>query len=297
MPTDADTATADAAGRGASRGAPPPPPPPSPSATRPPARPVGPRGRRAWRVLGSIAVVILVAYAIALTVSLLAHETDAYDLSFAAGEVDTVDIDVDAGRVRVVATDGDTVEVSVRVDRGLRDTRDRQDLADGTLTLTGSCPISLTGSCAVDYLVEVPRRVDVRARSGHDDVVVVGVDGSVEARSDDGDVLVEGGDADRLVLASGDGSVRAVDVRAAELTASTADGAIEVVMLAAPRQVDVSSAGGSIEIVVPDDDAAYRVELRTGNGDRTAAVRTDPASSRAITADTDNGDVTVRYPA
>ena len=47
---------------------------------------------------------------------------------------------------------------------------------------------------------------------------------------------------------------------------------------------------------MPDDDDAYRVDVRHRHGSTDIGVRTDPASDRSITAHTDNGSVTVRYP-
>ena len=55
-----------------------------------------------------------------------------------------------------------------------------------------------------------------------------------------------------------------------------------------------TSDNGRVEVVVPDDGTAYRVDLRSDNGSETIEVPTDPASTRSITVRTDNGSVTAR---
>jgi hypothetical protein len=50
---------------------------------------------------------------------------------------------------------------------------------------------------------------------------------------------------------------------------------------------------GSIDVIVPDSDVAYRVDLQTDNGTPTIDVPTDPDSTRSITLQTDHGDLNV----
>jgi DUF4097 and DUF4098 domain-containing protein YvlB len=53
---------------------------------------------------------------------------------------------------------------------------------------------------------------------------------------------------------------------------------------------------GSIEVVVPDTDVLYRVEMDTSHGGTDNLVRTDPNSDRTIDLSTSNGSITVRPP-
>ena len=50
-------------------------------------------------------------------------------------------------------------------------------------------------------------------------------------------------------------------------------------------------------MVVPDTPDTYRVEVDTDNGSTDVGVRTDPDSDRSIRAETNNGSVSVHYPA
>jgi hypothetical protein len=51
-----------------------------------------------------------------------------------------------------------------------------------------------------------------------------------------------------------------------------------------------------VDIVIPDEGAiAYKVDAESDNGTVSFPVRTDPDGERTITAQSDNGDVTVTY--
>ena len=55
-----------------------------------------------------------------------------------------------------------------------------------------------------------------------------------------------------------------------------------------------TSDNGRVDVVVPDDGTAYRVDLQSDNGSETIEVPVDSASDRTITAHSANGSVTVR---
>jgi len=74
----------------------------------------------------------------------------------------------------------------------------------------------------------------------------------------------------------------------------TASGDVELSFRQAPRSVDASTASGDVDVLVPEGEA-YRVEADSGSGEQALDVRTDPASTRIIRAQTSSGDVTVAY--
>jgi hypothetical protein len=61
--------------------------------------------------------------------------------------------------------------------------------------------------------------------------------------------------------------------------------------LRAPRHLRAEASSGDVDVAVPD--AAYRVAVQTGSGDRTVQVRQDPRAKRSIVAQAGSGDVTV----
>jgi hypothetical protein len=59
----------------------------------------------------------------------------------------------------------------------------------------------------------------------------------------------------------------------------------------APTNVQASSDGGDVEIALPDTPDAYRVQLSSDGGETSGPIRTDPTSSRVITASSNGGNV------
>lgn len=270
-----------------------PPPPPPPAPTRP-RRSRG--GRRAWRIAGTVVAVAGLLWGTLQAVSLLAHSTDTVEVTFSAAGLSTIDVDVDHGRIRVIAADTDEVRVTAHIDNGLVATRHREEVQGDRLVLRGDCTPVLTTFCSVDYTIEAPAGLAVRARNSHDDIVLTGVDGDIDARTSNGDVRIDGGRARVIRLGSSNGDIEARQVRARELTASSSNGDVAVAFAGAPDTVRATSSNGDVEVVLPADAPSYAVDAGSGNGSRAVAVRTDPAAPRTITARSSNGDVTVAYP-
>jgi DUF4097 and DUF4098 domain-containing protein YvlB len=78
------------------------------------------------------------------------------------------------------------------------------------------------------------------------------------------------------------------------LRADTAAGDVELDFSVAPELVDASTASGDVDVGVPEH-GIYRVEADPGTGDPHINVKTDPAATRIIRAQTASGDVTVGY--
>jgi hypothetical protein len=253
--------------------------------------------RRAWAVVGSTVAALTLGWGTLQIVSRLAHAESTIELTYAAADVSAVDVQVDSGRIRVVASPNDTVRVTARISHGLSETGHSQVLEGDHLALRGDCNWLLSSFCSVQYTVEVPAGVSVHARTQNDDVVVTGIDGSIDARSGNGDVRVEGGRPQTLRIASSNGTVRATDVRAADVDASSSNGDVHLTLAGVPDSVRARSSNGDVDVVVPEDRTTYAVDAGSGNGGRAVTIRTDPTAPRTITARSSNGDVTVSYPA
>jgi hypothetical protein len=247
-------------------------------------------------VVGSVVAAGTLAWGTSTVVAQLAHEEEVVEATFAASRVGSVDARVDNGSIRIVASSSDTVRVTARVSRGLRSTGHRQEVVGDQLVLRGECADLFDNFCNVDYTVEVPAGVSVLARTDNDDITLTGIDGDVDAATDNGVVTVEGGRAPTVVARSHNGSVRALGVRSPRIDASTDNGSVRLELLVAAARVRARSDNGDVDVVVPDDRTTYLVDASSGNGDRSVVVRTDPTSERRIEARSDNGDVTVRYP-
>jgi Putative adhesin len=248
---------------------------------RPPDVPAGPLhdhggpSNVAWLVVGSVVAIAVLAWTTFQVVDLLAHGRRTETVTITE-PVDVVDVSASSGFVHVVATERDTITLTASISDGLRETSTSQRVVDGRLVVRSSCPAFGGVWCSTDYTLEVPTGTAVRVRADNGQVRVSGATGDVDAASDNGSVVID-------------------DARAESVSARSDNGRVELRFSSAPMSVTALSDNGSVEIILPDTAVDYRVDASSDNGDVDAAVRTDPASDRVITARSDNGRVTVRY--
>jgi hypothetical protein len=171
-----------------------------------------------------------------------------------------VDAKIDSGSLRLVGSDDPRITIESTVHSGLRGPSHTETVVGDRLVVRSNCPFDLiTASCSVDYVIHVPNDVAVTARGNGSDFDIAAVHGDV-------DVSVNGG-------------------------------RVDMAFDAAPHRVDAGSNGGHIKIVVPDDNTGYRVDTHTNGGSTNVGIRTDPASDRTITVETNGGDIDVLYAA
>lgn len=138
--------------------------------------------------------------------------------------------------------DGNTIELEVKKPR--------------SETFTG---IGFHSSASARLIVSVPRRADVRARSGDGSIAIERVAGRIEGHT-------------------GDGSIRAVDVTG-ELTFNTGDGSVTVE--GAEGRLDLETGDGSVNV------GGKLTSVRLHTGDGSIVYRAEPA-----TAMTDDWEIT-----
>lgn len=199
-------------------------------------------------------------------------------------------VDVDGTADVRIGEDG-RAHIERRSTFGLSRPEITRTLVDGVLTVRATCT-DVPGICANDLTIEVPATADVAVTA--DRATVTGFDGRVEASSNGGAVeLVDlGGPIDTR---AGGGSVTGTRLRSAQVRASVGAGAIDLTFVAPPTDVEATAGAGSVVVVVPPGDEAYRVDATSGAGSREVTVMTDPTSSRRIRASTGAGAVEVRY--
>lgn len=250
--------------------------------------------RAVWITLGGILAVAGLVWGTFNVVSLLAHEEYTLRTSFPAADVHALEVRNENGSVSIVATETDTVRVVAEVSDGWQATEVSGEILGGVLVLRSGCPPLPSPWCSVDYTVTIPadRPVEV---DGSGAVRVRGMSGRVDVDSDDGRVELE--DVSGDVIASNDnGSIIGRRLTSAVAHVQTSNGRIELSFVEPPMWVSARTSNGSVDVVVPDDEVLYRVELHTSHGSTDNAVRTDPASEHVIELSTRNGSVTVRPP-
>ena len=180
-----------------------------------------------------------------------------------------------------------------------------------TVRINGNCPYISFGPCHARIVIRVPADTEVDVRSGSGDVTAMGLSGTVDLETGSGDVNATGltGDSD-LHTSSGDVNVRAA-ARATRTCAparatSTPRTSRRATWSPTPPRATSSSTSRSprswwtrrpprATSTSPSRDGTYRVEDDPGSGKTHRNVKSDPAATRVIRAQTSSGDITVGY--
>jgi hypothetical protein len=188
-----------------------------------------------------------------------------------AGRVTTVVIDGGASSITVTGSGRGTVLVSQQASYSKTAPATSRRVAGTTLTLSYSCKAQLV--CGVEYDVQVPRGVAVRASTRAGAITLTSLGGDVSAQTDAG-----------LITAN--------DLSSATAELKSSAGGIIAAFSAAPGSVSASTNIGAISITVPRA-ASYQIHTRTFVGSSTVTVHKDPASAHVITASSDLGSITI----
>ena len=255
----------------------------------------GSRAARAvWISLGGILAIAALAWGTYSIISVLAHAEHTEVATFSSDDVSALAVSNESGSVTITATPGDTVTVVAKVSDGWQTTDMSMKLVDGVLQLNTDCPAFVSPWCNVDYTVSIPADRPVTV-DGSGMVRVRGMSAPIDIDSDDGRLELDDISGD-IRVSNDDSSIVGRRLTASRVDARNTNGRIELSFLEPPQSVSASAENGSIEVVVPDSEVLYRVEMDTGNGGTDNLVRTDPNSDHVIDLSTDNGSITVRPP-
>jgi Putative adhesin len=180
--------------------------------------------------------------------------------------------------------------------------------ASGT-AIDVECHINV-GNCGLTGTLTVPARTGVRLSSGGGDLTVSGVGGNVTLSSGGGNVMVSGvagntsvssgggdvtadGLAGRLTFSTGGGNIGGDTLSAAYVHADSAGGDVSLVFTRPPGNLDISSGGGNVNIVLPDGDTAYNVSTSSGGGSVSDPVKISSSAPDKITVDSGGGDIAI----
>ncbi|MBO2454466.1 DUF4097 family beta strand repeat protein [Actinomadura barringtoniae] len=162
------------------------------------------------------------------------------------------------------------------------------------LRLTGACRDGngkRVTRCQAGYVLQVPAATEIEARTDSGDLTVAGLTGAVSMTSGSGDLELRNvGGPVRLTTNSG--GVTAAALRSSNLEAQTNTGDVMVAFAAPPELAAVTTNTGDIELTVPP--GRYRTSADTISGRREVTVPGSAASSPALQARSNSGDVRLR---
>lgn len=246
-----------------------------------------------WKVFAAVLVTAAAVWGPYQMATLLAHEQRTETESFPAAGITRLEVDGSAGSVDIQASERDTIVVVAEISDGLRHTGESREVVGDTLRLRSTCPAFGSDFCWVDYQVRIPRGLELIVDGDNGSISVTGSDGPVSIDGDNGSIRLSDLSGP-LQLSTDNGSVDATQLRSATVTADADNGHVQLEFATAPTTVVATSDNGRVEVVVPDDGTAYRVDMRSDNGAENIEVPSDSSSSRTLTIRTDNGSATVR---
>lgn len=269
------------------------PPWPAPATPRPPRQSTV--VRLAWIIPGAILAIAALAWGTFNVLTLLSHEQRTERATFAAADVASVEITSDNGVVRLSADGTDEISVTASINDGWQQTDVDMRIVGGVLEIHGSCSFLGQPWCSSDFTVTLPADMPVRVDASNGSVHADGLSGAIDLDTDNGRIEVT--DVSGAVRLSNDnGSIVGRRIGVASVDASTDNGRVELSFVEPPDDVRVRTSNGRIEVIVPDHEVAYRVQLSTDNGSQDIGVRTDPASLHTIDLSSRNGSVSVNPP-
>lgn len=199
-----------------------------------------------------------------------AHNEAAHTFTI-SGHVTAVVIEGGASSITVTGSDRSTILVSQQASYSKTAPATSRRVAGDTLTLSYSCSGQLV--CGVEYDIQVPRGVAVRASTRAGSITLTSLAGNVTAQTDAG-----------LITAD--------DLSSATVDLKSNAGGIIAAFSATPGSVSASTNIGAITITVPGA-VAYQIHTHTYVGSSTVQVSQNPASPHVITASSDLGSITI----
>jgi hypothetical protein len=163
-----------------------------------------------------------------------------------------------------------------------------------TLRLEQRCPLFVGWGCRAAFSVTMPSDVEVSGSTSNGAITAEFLDQAISFTTSNGviNVVDVSGPA---VFRTSNGDILAAGMTSEEVQASTSNGRVQLEFAAPPDSVRANSSNGTIEVILPADAPAVALDTSTSNGRVVTDVRTDPAASNSIVAETSNGDITVRY--
>ncbi len=195
--------------------------------------------------------------------------TQAYDVS---GKVAVLDVRSGSGTIVVTESDRTGFHVSETLHWKGDKPVTRHPINGGTLTLAYECPNSPDWGCGVDYKIEVPRGVRLKADTGSGDIILTALSGE-------------------LNVSAGSGTINATGLGGRQAVAETGSGDVDLRFTGTPDNVRVGTGSGQGVVRVPQ--GTYHVTASTGSGERSVEVTSDEASPRRIVVKTGSGDAKV----
>ncbi|MFE9725244.1 DUF4097 family beta strand repeat-containing protein [Streptomyces sp. NPDC005794] len=251
------------------------------------------RTRRTQALVATAGTVLLVA-GLSGCGSTDAEDAPAEYKSFAfSGKALT--IDAENSTLDLVPADVEQIEVTRRIDGWvmLGSGPDPVWKLEGDeLSLEVKCR-ALISNCEARHEVKVPRGLALTVQGDNGKVTAAGFTAPLRITADNGGIRVRDASGP-LELSADNGSVDAERVSGRSVIARSDNGEVRIGLTRVPDLVDTVSDNGSVTIDLPAGKSTYAVSAEADNGDVSVKVPRSDSSKHVVKARSDNGEVTVR---
>ncbi|MFJ4678379.1 MULTISPECIES: DUF4097 family beta strand repeat-containing protein [unclassified Kitasatospora] len=265
---------------------------PASGPTGPPAVP-GPGERRAWRIVGVLALACALLTGAAVTgAALVQRETTRERTYFEA--IGQLDIASGPAQVTVRSGGTDRVVVAEQLGWALRRPTVATRIDAGRMTVSVDCPEArLLRGCPVALDIQVPPSTEVHARNGSGRTEIVDVTGAVSAETGSGQVQLTRVSGP-IWAKSGSGQIIGTGLGASRTQLSASSGRVTLQYDRPPESVTTRLASGNLVLDLPDDRSRYRIDLSSDGGGQTVDPSLQDAdSSRLLDITSASGTVTI----
>jgi len=203
-------------------------------------------------------------------------------------------VETTSADVEVRAGDGSEVKLERTSERNMFGSDPKEKYSDGKLELRDSGCGFLSFGCDTNYILTVPKDVELTLESSSGNIKVSGLPDGASLKSSSGDIEAHdvGGS---LRMESSSGDLEGHGLTATSVTTESSSGGAELDFATAPQSVKARASSGDVSIRLPSGAESYKVDTDTSSGDESANVKIDPSGTRTISATTSSGDVTVEY--
>ncbi|MQS12124.1 DUF4097 domain-containing protein [Streptomyces kaniharaensis] len=253
------------------------------------------RGRKAWRITGTLAIVFVMVMGGAQTFALVAQQETSTAKSYDNVTVHKLQLATGSASVRV--RPGRENRVVVR--KSLKWMTRKPDVSTAfegdVLTVGVACrqPLPMLG-CSAEIELEVPPATEVSGAVASGSVEVTDLTGDVRLDATSGALYLRRLSGE-VHAQSTSGLVEGSELTSARVDARSTSGAVELGFVRVPHAVDVSTVSGSVTMTVPKD-SQYRLTGTAGSGSRSIeAALGNSSSPDSIRASVESGSLRIVY--
>jgi hypothetical protein len=169
-----------------------------------------------------------------------------------------------------------------------------------------------TGNCGLNATLSVPPRTALDLNSGGGNMRISGIQSTVTLTSSGGDVSLSGSGSAATVdsgggnlslghlggvlkFTTGGGDVDGSDLTSPKATMDTGGGNVTLTFTRPPADIDITSSGGDVTILLPRDGTRYDISYQASGGNYSLAssVLTGSGSGHTITVHSGGGNISI----